>query len=94
MVGVNTQVLKDDLSSYLHRVEAGERFVVLHEGKKVAALVSPDLVIAAEEADHLTKLEARGLLVRPEVEGGQRFRTPLTPSRGKPASKMVIEDRR
>jgi len=94
MVAVSTRALKDELSDYLHRVEAGERFVVLRDGKPVAALVSPEVAATDEEADRLAKLEARGLVVRPQAEGGRRFRAPLVPSRGKAASKMVIEDRR
>ena len=40
MPTVSTRVLKDQLSTYLHRAESGERIVVLCSGKPVAALVS------------------------------------------------------
>ncbi len=39
---VGTRNLKDRLASYVHRAEAGERFVVLRDGRPVAALVSLD----------------------------------------------------
>ena len=93
MTTVTTSDLKDELSSYLHRVEAGERFVVLDDGKPVAALVALAEIVAAEEPDQLAHLEARGLVIRPRRPGESRFRVQV-PARGKPASEMVIEDRR
>ena len=95
MVTVTTRALKDELADYLHRAEAGERFVVLDEGKPVAALVAlSDLVGGTEEADRLAELEARGLVVLPERPTRKRFQGARVPSRGKPASEMAIEDRR
>mgnify|MGYP001563906430 CR=1 FL=1 len=38
MIRVNTDEIKRDLSAYLQRVEAGETFVVLRNGKPVAEI--------------------------------------------------------
>jgi prevent-host-death family protein len=93
MTTITARDLRDELASYLHRVEAGERFVVLDEGKPVAALVALAELTAEEDADRLARLEARGLVVRPRPQGAPRFQVQI-PARGKPASEMVIEDRR
>ena len=94
MVTVNTRILKDRLSSYLHRAEDGERVVVLRDGKPVAALVSLRDLPADDEVGRLAALESRGLLIRPREDRAIRFQGPKVPDRGKAASKMVIEDRR
>lgn len=94
MVTVSTRVLKDRLSSYLHRAEGGERVVVLRSGKPVAALVSLRDLPANDEEGRLAALEARGLLNRPEEGRKARFSATRVPARGRSASEMVIEDRR
>lgn len=94
MVKVSTRALKDRLSSYLHRAEEGERIVVMRGGKPVVVLVPLKDVPADNEESRLAALEARGLLIRPPTKMTQRFKGPLVPARGKPASEMVIEDRR
>ncbi len=95
MPTVSTRVLKDQLSTYLHRAESGERFVVLRSGKPVAALVSLGDVQQQDEATRLAALEARGLVIRPRKRSGRRpFQGPTVPACGKLASEMVIEDRR
>ncbi|HEX9733944.1 MAG TPA: type II toxin-antitoxin system prevent-host-death family antitoxin [Thermoanaerobaculia bacterium] len=94
MVTVNTRILKDRLSSYLHRAEEGERVVVLRDGKPVAALVSLRDLPADDEEGRLAALESRGLLIRPRNGRATGFRAPRVPARGKSASEMVIEDRR
>ena len=95
MTRVSTRTLKDQLSSYLHRVENGERIVVLRSGKPIAALVSLDDVQAQDEAMRLAALESRGLVTRPNEGSNSRpFQGPTVPARGKLASEMVREDRR
>ncbi len=95
MPTVSTRVLKDQLSTYLHRAESGERFVVLRSGKPVAALVSIGDVQEQDEATRLAALEARGLVIRPRKRSRRKpFQGPTVPARGKLASEMVIEDRR
>jgi prevent-host-death family protein len=93
MPTVSTRVLKDQLSGYLQRAEAGEQIVVLRDGRPVAALVPLSQVRDMDEPARLAELASRGLVVPPK---GARaaFRNPPLPSRGKPASEMVLEDRR
>ncbi len=73
MVTVSTRVLKDRLSSYLHRAEDGERIVVLRGGKPVAALVSLEDVQVDDEEGRLAALKARGLLIGPRARRAGRF---------------------
>jgi prevent-host-death family protein len=95
MTTVSTRSLKDQLSSYLHRAERGERIVVLRGGKPVAALVAlADVQAAEDEETLLTTLEARGLVTRPRSKKTRPFHGPVAPARGKPASEMILEDRR
>ncbi len=95
MTTVTSEVLQDELPSYLRRVGQGERVVVMQDGKAVAALVSLDEVGDQDEEARLAALEARGLIIRPQVPKDQeRFQGPFAPTRGKRASEIVIEDRR
>ncbi len=95
MTSVSTRILKDQLSSYLHRVENGERIIVLRGGKPIAALVSLHDVQEQDEAVRLAALESRGLVTRPKRGLESRsFQRPTVPARGKLASEMVREDRR
>ena len=95
MPTVSTRVLKDQLSTYLHRAERGERIVVLRSGKPVAALVSLGDAPEQDEATRLAALEARGLLIRPKKQPQHPpFQGPKVPARGRSAAEMVIEDRR
>ncbi len=95
MTSVSTRILKDQLSSYLHRAENGERIVVLRGGKPVAVLVSLDDVHDQDEAMCLAALEARDLVTRPRKTSSEgAFQHPPVAARGKLASQMVVEDRR
>jgi prevent-host-death family protein len=94
MATISTRRLKDRLSSYLHRAEAGERVVVLRDGKPVAALVSVEDAGALDEEARLAALAARGVVTLPRRRDEKAFTGRPVPARGKPASAMVIEDRR
>ena len=95
MTTVSTRVLKNQLSAYLHRVENGERFVVLRRGNPVAVLVPLSDIREQAEATRLTELEACGLVSLPRKRSQrQPFQGPPVPARGRLASEMVIEDRR
>ena len=93
MPTVSTRVLKDQLSSYLQRAEAGEQIVVLRDGQPVAALVPLSQVREMDEPARLAEMASRGLVALPS-RTWTAFRGPALPNRGKLASEMVIEDRR
>lgn len=91
MVSVSTRVLKDQLSSYLHRVEAGERILVLRDGQVVAALVPYTDIPVEAEAAILERLAAQGAVVMPE--GALDLDGPSLDG-GPSAAQMALEDRR
>ncbi len=94
MPTVSTRVLKDQLSSYLQRAEAGEQIVVLRDGQPVAALVPLSQLRDVDERARLAELAARGLVLLPHRTTRTSFQGPACPNRGKLASEMVLEDRR
>lgn len=94
MPTVSTRVLKDQLSSYLQRAQAGEQIVVLRDGRPVAALVPLSQLQERDEQARLTEMAARGLVTLPKSTSRRAFRGPAFPNRGKLASEMVLEDRR
>lgn len=94
MPTVSTRTLKDQLSSYLQRAEAGEQIVVLRDGHPVAALVPLSQVRELGEQARLAEMASRGLLVLPKKTTSNAFNGPTFPSRGRLASEMVLEDRR
>lgn len=94
MPTVSTRVLKDQLSSYLQRAEAGEQIVVLRDGQPVAALVPLSQLRDVDEQARLAELAARGLVALPNRATRTAFQSPAFPNRGKLASEMVLEDRR
>ena len=85
---VGVRHLKDSLSAYLKRAEAGEHIVVTDHGRPVAKLVPPDL------SDRLVRMIREGRLIPPRRSG--RI-APLRPLPYTPGSKLlsdqVIEDR-
>lgn len=91
-ITVTTRVLKDRLSEYLRRAEAGEHVLVLRDGKPVAALV-PATGVRSDATATLASLAARGV-VRLPTRSGPPEPGPSLPSGGVLASDMVIEDRR
>lgn len=94
MATVTTRALKDQLSSYLHRAEKGESVVVLRDGTPVAALVPLSELRRPSEEEILARLGAQGRITLPRSGIRPRFEGLKVPERGKPASEMVIEDRR
>lgn len=95
MTTVTTRELRDGLSAYLRRVEEGERVVVLRGGRAVAAIVPLEEAQGLDEEARLSRLAARGLVVLPHPSPPtERAAGPRFPARGKPASAMVLEDRR
>lgn len=60
--------LRDNLSRYIRRIEAGERVVVTAHGRVVAELVPPGGVRESHKSE-LDRLVAAGVIT-PPVEGG------------------------
>lgn len=60
--------LKDNLSRYIRRVEAGERIAVTAHGRVVAELVPPSRLKAGPNS-HYDALVAAGV-IRPALDGG------------------------
>lgn len=60
--------LKDNLSRYLRRVEAGERVVITAHGRVVAELVPP-VAAGAGRASRFDRLIGTGVIT-PPIEGG------------------------
>ena len=88
MQKVGVRELKAHLSAYLRRTETGERLTVTDRGRAVAVL-SP---IESTRVDWVHGLVSEGLA---RWGGGKPVGlTPRIKSRGKPASQMVIDDRR
>lgn len=61
--------LKDNLSRYIRRIEAGERIAVTAHGRLVAELVPPSTASTAGRRNRYEELIATGV-IRPALEGG------------------------
>ena len=70
--------LKDNLSEYVRRVEAGERLAVTAHGRVVAMLVPPDAAARGRRPSKLEQMIADGT-ARPPLEDGDPLEgcTPL-----------------
>ena len=64
--------LKDNLSRYIRRIEAGDRISVTAHGRVVAELVPPGYGARAATGSRWDELVAAGIL-RPPVETGDPF---------------------
>jgi prevent-host-death family protein len=64
--------LKDNLSRYIRRVEAGQRIAVTAHGRVVAELVPPGASTRQMRASRWDQLIAAGIL-HPPVEAGDPF---------------------
>lgn len=93
MVRVGTREFKNRMGRYMRAVREGKTLVVTDRGKAVAKICPPDADSApAPTLDQvLDSLVGHGLLHRGKKPFG-KFK-PIS-SRGKPASEMIIEDRR
>ena len=89
MEAVGIRELKAKLSRYLGRVQAGVRLTVTDRGRAIAIL-SPIEESASVGRAHSLVREGRATWTGGKPAG----LTPRLPSRGKPASAMVLEDRR
>jgi len=86
---IGIRELKATLSACLARVEAGERLTVTDRGRPIATIVPID---AAPVPDWVQTLIGNR---RAQWAGGKPVgMATRVPARGKPASTMVLEDRR
>ena len=69
---VGIRELKDNLSEYVRRTEAGERIAVTAHGRVVAMLVPPDAAARGRRRSRLDQLIDQGL-ARPAEESGDPF---------------------
>ena len=61
--------LKDNLSRYIRRIEAGERIAITAHGRVVAELVPPGTRRAGRGSSRFDELVATGV-IRPPLEAG------------------------
>ncbi len=90
---VGSRELKNRLGTYLRAVRKGHTLLITDRGKPVAKLGPTGELVPADRLlrERLEELEAKGLI--------RLARKPLpklraVKSKGKPASQMIIEDRR
>jgi prevent-host-death family protein len=61
--------LKDNLSRYIRRIEAGERIAITAHGRVVAELVPPGMTLNGGAPSRFDELVAAGV-IRPPLEPG------------------------
>jgi prevent-host-death family protein len=69
MLSAGIRDLKNNLSRYVRRIEAGERVRVTAHGRVVAELGPPSPSTSAERQDRFDRLVAEGI-IRPPIETG------------------------
>lgn len=72
MVSAGIRELKDNLSRYIRRIEAGERISITVHGRVVAELVPPGCGGHTTPGSRWDELIAAGIL-RPPLEAGDPF---------------------
>jgi prevent-host-death family protein len=72
MISTGIRELKDNLSRYIRRIEAGERIAITAHGRVVAELVPPGTPTRTSPASPWEALVAAGTL-HPPVETGDPF---------------------
>jgi prevent-host-death family protein len=90
---VGSREFKNRMGRYLLAVRKGQTLLITDRGKTVAKVSPPDQNGDGELtfSDVLKKLEVEGKIRLPKRPLG-KFKA--VPTRGKPASQMIIEDRR
>jgi prevent-host-death family protein len=69
MTSAGIRELKDNLSRYIRRIEAGERVIITAHGRVVAELVPPGTTSKASRRSRFDELVAEGV-IRPPLEPG------------------------
>lgn len=93
MQKIGSREFKNRMGKYLAAVRRGQSLVITDRGQPVAKVSPPDADDQQTEAleARLQELEARGFIHRGKRPMG-KFKA--VASRGKPASQMLLEDRR
>lgn len=86
-------MLKNKLSAYLHRVEAGKGFFVTDRGQPIAALVPLEQVQPVERDELLVSLARNGQVLLPTTRR-RVARLPAIQVKGLRASDVIAGDRR
>jgi prevent-host-death family protein len=69
MTSTGIRELKDNLSRYIRRIEAGERVAITAHGRVVAELVPPGTTSRTDRRTRFDELVAEGV-IRPPLESG------------------------
>ena len=69
MASTGIRDLKDNLSRYIRRIEAGERIAITAHGRVVAELVPPGTATKGGSPSRFEELIAAGI-IRPPLEAG------------------------
>jgi prevent-host-death family protein len=73
MASAGIRELKDNLSRYIRRIEAGERIAITAHGRVVAELVPPGAAASGGGRSRFDELVATGV-IRPPLESGDPTR--------------------
>jgi prevent-host-death family protein len=92
MISAGIKELKNNLSRLLARVKAGEEILITERGSPVARIVKENQGDKSIRAA-LGPLVQKGMIVLPS-RSLKKDRVRTVETSGKPASEMVIEDRR
>ncbi|MFP4447059.1 MAG: type II toxin-antitoxin system Phd/YefM family antitoxin [Desulfosudaceae bacterium] len=92
MKTVGIKDIKNNLSRYLKQVKSGEEVIITERGRPIARIIREQ---PAGNSLHLAlaPLIEQGVVTMPTLGPSQTTVTPLR-APGKPASEMVLEDRR
>lgn len=90
---VGIRELKDNLSHYVRRVEAGERVTVTAHGRVVAELVPPGSGAGRQPARRFDALVAEGVVVPAMEEGDPTDGWPVIRLTPGTARDLIDEDR-
>jgi antitoxin (DNA-binding transcriptional repressor) of toxin-antitoxin stability system len=93
MISVGVRQLKNGLTRYLRLVDKGQAVLVMNRNRAVAVVKKPDQGSAQTPEEKIAALVAEGRLLPADKPGPFK---PFKPVRvkGKPVSRLILEDRR
>jgi antitoxin (DNA-binding transcriptional repressor) of toxin-antitoxin stability system len=93
MASTGIRELKDNLSRYIRRIEAGERFAITAHGRVVAELVPPDTSRKNRRPSRFDELLAAGVIRAPLESGDPTEDWPDIRLPAGTAAALIDEDR-